>query len=86
VTKNISGAPDAMAAGPRSEIVPAHSLFLVGDNAANSIDSRNFGAVPQEEVRGRLLLSMRPAAVGLGFAAVAFVLAAAWIEGRGQQR
>jgi signal peptidase I len=33
--------------------VPAGAVFLMGDNRANSIDSREYGAVPLAEVVGR---------------------------------
>jgi signal peptidase I len=45
--------------GPREAVdatVPAASLFLFGDNRANSFDSRQFGAVPLESVKGRVVL------------------------------
>lgn len=32
------------------------SLFIMGDNAAESLDSRSFGLVPVESVIGRVLL------------------------------
>ena len=50
----IAGAPSSTAARRRVESVPAGYLFLVGDNAAVSIDSRSFGAVPETEVVGRV--------------------------------
>lgn len=34
--------------------IPEGSLFVVGDNLSNSYDSRFFGAVPLDEVRGQL--------------------------------
>jgi len=35
--------------------VPAGSLFVIGDNRDRSLDSRFFGCVPQEDVKGRAL-------------------------------
>ena len=69
----ISGAPDGGAGLPRMETVPASAIFLLGDNAANSIDSRQFGPVPHKEVFGRVLLRLPPWAVWLGFGTAAIV-------------
>jgi signal peptidase I len=41
--------------GPSLDLPPL-SLFLLGDNPAESIDSRDYGAVPIEAVSGRVLL------------------------------
>ncbi|XP_037082495.1 mitochondrial inner membrane protease subunit 1-like [Pollicipes pollicipes] len=41
-------------------LVPRGHLWLEGDNAANSNDSRSFGAVPAGLVRGRALLKLWP--------------------------
>jgi type IV secretory pathway protease TraF len=35
--------------------VPPDSIFVLGDNILNSLDSRHFGAVPNALVRGRPL-------------------------------
>lgn len=43
--------------------VPAGEVFLLGDNVKDSVDSRNFGPVPIESIRG-LVVSARPAAKG----------------------
>ena len=51
----IAGAPGENAARRRVETVPKASVFLLGDNAAVSVDSRSFGAVPETEVVGRVL-------------------------------
>jgi signal peptidase I len=37
------------------EIIPEKSLFVMGDNRDNSTDSRMWGIVPMENVRGRAL-------------------------------
>jgi signal peptidase I len=46
-------ADDATWFGPVT--VPAGTVFLMGDNRADSIDSRAYGAVPVDEVVGRAL-------------------------------
>jgi signal peptidase I len=46
--------------------VPAGELFLLGDNRQTSIDSRVFGTVPADEVRGQVLARMWPSPGGLG--------------------
>ena len=35
--------------------VPKGHVWLQGDNIANSIDSRNYGAVPEATLKGRIL-------------------------------
>ena len=52
----IAGAPSATATGSRVETVPAGSVFLLGDNAAHSIDSRSFGPIPETELIGRVMV------------------------------
>ncbi|MFF5793178.1 signal peptidase I [Paeniglutamicibacter sp. NPDC012692] len=43
---------------PRTE-VPAGTVFVMGDNRERSIDSRDYGPVPMENIDG-LVLGMRP--------------------------
>ena len=40
--------------------VPRGDVFLLGDNRGNSEDSRDFGAVPEDDVVGRLLVRIWP--------------------------
>ncbi len=50
-TKRLAGAPVEI--HPRTVTVPPGTVFLLGDNAAASLDSRSFGPVAQRElVRG----------------------------------
>ncbi|MFI7638336.1 signal peptidase I [Nonomuraea sp. NPDC049400] len=48
VPEGLTYAPDV----PREAIVPAGRLFVLGDNAINSIDSRAYGSVPGRDVLG----------------------------------
>ncbi|MBI4398113.1 MAG: signal peptidase I [Candidatus Omnitrophica bacterium] len=41
-------------------IVPEHMYFVLGDNSAQSSDSRNWGFVPQKNVSGRAFLIWWP--------------------------
>jgi signal peptidase I len=40
--------------------VPAGAVFLMGDNRGNSLDSRDFGAVPTKEITGTVLVRLWP--------------------------
>ena len=40
--------------------VPKGHVCLQGDNLANSIDSRNYGAVPEATLKGRVLARVGP--------------------------
>jgi signal peptidase I len=48
-----SGALDLAAFGP--VVVPAGHVFVMGDNRAASLDSREMGAIPRRLLRGRVL-------------------------------
>ena len=55
----VGGAPSAYAGGARAETVPAGDVFLLGDHAAVSIDSRSFGPIPTSEIVARQVLTFR---------------------------
>jgi len=40
--------------------VPREALFMMGDNRNNSFDSLNFGSVPREHIRGRVMWIVWP--------------------------
>jgi signal peptidase I len=40
--------------------VPRDAVFLLGDNRGNSVDSREFGAVPVDRLDGRVLVRLWP--------------------------
>ncbi len=40
--------------------VPRGAVFVLGDNRSSSVDSRDFGAVPVADVRGRVLAKVSP--------------------------
>jgi signal peptidase I len=45
-------------AGELAEMtVPSGHVFVIGDSQFNSLDSRHFGPVPVEDVRGRVIVS-----------------------------
>ena len=53
---------------PNSTVtVPPHSYFALGDNSANSLDSRYWGFVPEENVVGRGLFVYWPFTKHWGF-------------------
>ena len=68
----IAGAPSEGAARRRVEAVPGGHVFLLGDNAAASIDSRSLGPVPDTEIVGRVLFVIPSPTLrsGVGLAAL----------------
>ncbi len=51
---------DGKTNGDFNVVVPKHKLFVMGDNRLNSFDSRAFGCVDLDAVRGRALLLFYP--------------------------
>lgn len=46
----------------RTFTVPEDSAFVLGDNRGNSVDSRDYGSVPLDDLSGRVLLRVWPVA------------------------
>jgi signal peptidase I len=84
----IAGAPSVNAARRRVEVVPEGHVFLLGDNAAVSVDSRSLGPVPQTEVVGRVLLVIPKVMLRLllGAVAVIAVIGGGLFVARGRRR
>jgi len=80
----IAGAPSEGAARPRVETVPEGHVFLLGDNAAVSIDSRSMGPVPETELVARVLFVIpKPTPLfWLGLAAVIALIACGLLVAR----
>lgn len=70
----IDGAPSEEAARRRLETVPAEHVFLLGDNAAVSIDSRSFGPVADIEIVGKEMLVIDASLWTLAGPAVAVIV------------
>ena len=41
-------------------VVPEGTVFVMGDNRANSGDSRRFGCIPYEKIEGKVVLRFWP--------------------------
>jgi signal peptidase I len=72
----IGGAPNPDAGRVRIEAVPPDYVFLLGDNAPASIDSRSIGPVPSQELVARVLFVVPSATlpVGIGLAVLLGVI------------
>ena len=84
----IEGAPNPDAGRSRIEVVPPDYVFLLGDNAPVSIDSRSVGPLPSQELVARVLFVV-PAAtvpVGIGLAVLFGVVSGAVVLRRRRGR
>ena len=70
----IAGAPSPKSARHRIETVPPGRLFLLGDNARASIDSRSFGVIRPTDIVARHLLTAGNTGAVVLKAAVAIAL------------
>jgi len=46
--------------GEVDTVVPAGSIFVCGDNRPNSLDSRSFGPIPENDIVGKLVARILP--------------------------
>jgi signal peptidase I len=44
----------------RAVVVPSDGLYVLGDNRANSDDSRNWGILPERDVIGKAIVTLWP--------------------------
>lgn len=51
---------DGKTNGTYNDVVPKHKLFVMGDNRLNSYDSRSFGFIDLNDVKGRALVLFYP--------------------------
>lgn len=87
-TIEITGAPSRYAGRARLEAVPEDHVFLLGDNAARSIDSRSLGPVPESEIVGRVVFVISKAMVvtAIALGALAALLAGGLLYRSAQER
>jgi signal peptidase I len=84
----IEGAPNSDAGRSRIEVVPPDYVFLLGDNAPVSIDSRSVGPVPSQELVARVLFVVPSATlpVAIGLAVLFGAISGAAVLRRGRDR
>lgn len=46
--------------GEDDEVVPDGSVYVMGDNRGNSLDSRSFGPIPADDIVGKLIMRVWP--------------------------
>ncbi len=51
---------ESLQTGTFEFVVPTDAYFVMGDNRAGSFDSRSWGAMPKENLRGRALVRLLP--------------------------
>lgn len=50
-----------MSSGPSIDVtVPAGNYYVIGDNSTNSFDSRHWGFLPAQNIKGRIVLCYWP--------------------------